>query len=140
MAAKKESWGKKLNGKRNSTVSDARSSCLLCFVDEGKKGEIKNGIREEKSIEALLKKKENKHRKQSRGRPDRESWGLCIHKLKYTWVHIYIYMYIYIYIYIYIYSEPHSSAGPTVQNDSLFERREGVFLDLRLKAFVHVAV
>jgi hypothetical protein len=27
---------------------------------------------------------------------------------------------LYIYIYIYIYSEPHSSVGPTVQNDSLF--------------------
>jgi hypothetical protein len=25
-----------------------------------------------------------------------------------------------LYIYIYIYSEPHSSVGPTVQNDSLF--------------------
>jgi hypothetical protein len=26
-----------------------------------------------------------------------------------------------------IYSEPYSSVGPTVQNDSLFYRREGVF-------------
>jgi hypothetical protein len=41
---------------------------------------------------------------------------------------------------LYIYSEPHSSVGPTVQNDSLFLRSEGVFSDLWLKAFVHIAV
>jgi hypothetical protein len=46
--------GKKLNGKINSTVLDARSSCLFCFVHdrEEKKGkDKKNRIREETSIE-----------------------------------------------------------------------------------------